>query len=397
MLHCDSDFARASRRYFHQHPELSLQEYETAKYIREKLTEFGIEYRTVGETGTYGWIRGRSDNGRKILLRADIDALPLEEQTDLPYKSVNPGVMHACGHDIHAAALLAAAKKLAEVREEFSGTVLLAFQQAEEKGHGARYFQELGLTRGYDRAFGVHIAPDVHVGTVVLSRKEDAASCDFFRLTIKGRKSHTSKPHLGRDALQAGAVLVGEIAKLPGRLLPPAEPINIGIGTFKAGTSYNIVADSAVIEGSIRTFSEDNRSRLKEKIGELADSMELIYGVQVLCEYECFARALINDETARQEVARVAASLLGEDKVQLSEQPVFGFAGDDFSEFLQESQGAYAHVGVWQEDSDSAKVLHSEKLAPAEEAVDIAADLHINYALAFLRDSGHWGEQKIIK
>ena len=120
MLHCDSDFARASRRYFHQHPELSLQEYGTAKYIREKLTEFGIEYRTVGETGTYGWIRGKSDNGRKILLRADIDALPLEEQTDLPYKSVNPGVMHACGHDIHAAALLAAAKKLAEVREEFS-------------------------------------------------------------------------------------------------------------------------------------------------------------------------------------------------------------------------------------------------------------------------------------
>lgn len=130
---------------------------------------------------------------------------------------------------------------------------------------------------------------------------------------------------------------MGELAKLPGRLLPPAEPINIGIGTFKAGTSYNIVADSAVIEGSIRTFSEDSRSRLKEKIRELADSVELIYGVQVLCEYECFAKTLINDETARQEVARVAASLLGEDKVQLSEQPVFGFAGDDFSEFLQES------------------------------------------------------------
>ena len=250
---------------------------------------------------------------------------------------------------------------------------------------GARYFQELGLTRGYDRAFGVHIAPDVPVGTVVLSRKEDAASCDFFRLTIKGRKSHTSKPHLGRDALQAGAVLVGELVKLPGRLLPPAEPINIGIGTFKAGTSYNIVADSAVIEGSIRTFSKDSRNRLKEKIGELADSVELIYGVQVLCEYECFAKALLNDETARQEVAQVAASLLGEDKVQLSEQPVFGFAGDDFSEYLQESQGAYAHVGVWQEGSDSAKVLHNEKLAPAEEAVDIAADLHINYALAFLQ------------
>lgn len=384
MQHCDKEFARESRRYLHQHPELSGQEYNTAKFIREKLQEFGIEYQAVGETGTYGWIKGRQDNGRKVLLRADIDALPIEEQTDLPYKSVNPGVMHACGHDVHTAALLAAAKKLAELKESFSGTVLLAFQQAEEFGHGSQYFREQGLLKGYDRAFGVHIAPDVPVGKVVLSRKADAASCDFFRITLTGRKAHTSKPHLGRDALQAGALLVGEIAKLPGRLLPASEPVNIGIGTFKAGTSYNIIADSAVIEGSFRAFSEDSRQQLKKKISELADSVGLSYGVQVLCEYDCFARALINDETARQEVAQVAEDLLGKDKVEISEAPIFGFAGDDFSEYLQESQGAYAHVGVYPEGSASARVLHSEKLAPAEEAVDIAADLHINYALDYL-------------
>ncbi len=283
MQHCNKEFARESRRYLHQHPELSGQEYNTAKFIREKLREFGIEYQAVGETGTYGWIKGQQDNGRKILLRADIDALSIDEQTDLPYKSVNPGVMHACGHDVHTAALLAAAKKLAEIKDSFSGTVLLAFQQAEEFGHGSQYFRDQGLLKGYDRA-----------------------------------------------------------------------------------------------------FSEDSRQKLKEKIGELVDSVALSYGVQILCEYECFARALINDETARQEVAQVAAKLLGADKVEISESPIFGFAGDDFSEFLQESQGAYAHVGVYTEGSASARVLHSEKMAPAEAAVDIAADLHINYALSYL-------------
>ncbi|MBQ1613092.1 MAG: amidohydrolase [Selenomonas sp.] len=384
MEHCDSEFARASRRFLHQHPELSGQEYNTAKYIRDKLTEFGIEYQEVGGTGTFARIHGQNDNGRRILLRADIDALPIAEQTGLAYKSVNPGVMHACGHDIHTAALLAAAKKLATGKDKFSGTVLLAFQQAEEFGHGSQYFREQGLLTGYDRAFGVHIAPDVPLGTVVLSRKADAASCDFFRITLTGRKAHTSKPHLGRDALQAGAVLVGEIAKLPGRLLPSDEPVNVGIGVFKAGTSYNIIADSATIEGSFRVFSEDSRQKLQAGISELAGQVAAGYGVQAAVEYDCFARAIVNDETVREEVSQVVADLLGEDKIQISETPVFGFAADDFAEYIREIPGVYAHVGTAQAGSDSAKVLHSEKLAPPDEVVEIAADLHINYALTFL-------------
>ena len=384
MEHCDSEFARECRRFLHQHPELSGQEHNTAKYIRDKLTACGIEYQTVGGTGTFARIKGHNDNGRKILLRADIDALPIEEQTALPYKSVNQGIMHACGHDIHTAALLAAAQKLAELKDKFSGTVLLAFQQAEEFGHGSQYFREQGLLTGYDRAFGVHIAPDVPLGTVALSRKADAASCDFFRITLTGRKAHTSKPHLGRDALQAGAVLVGEIVKLSSWLLPADEPVNVGIGVFKAGNSYNIIADSAVIEGSFRAFSEDSRQKLKAKISELAEKVTAVYGVQAAAEYDCFASALINDETAREEISQVAAELLGKDKVKLSEAPIFGFAADDFAEYIKEIPGVYAHVGTAQEGSDSAKVLHSEKLAPPDEAVPIAADLHINYALTFL-------------
>ena len=365
MFHCDSGFARECRRWLHQHPELSNQEYNTAKFIREKLTELGIDYQEVEKTGTFARITGHSDKGKTILLRADIDALPIEEQTNLPYKSVNPGVMHACGHDVHTAALLAAAKKLAELQDRFAGTVLLVFQQAEEM-------------------VGVHIAPDVPVGTVVFSRKEDAASCDFFRINLTGRKAHTSKPHLGRDALQACAVLVGEISKLSGRLLPSDEPVNVGIGVFKAGTSYNIVADSALIEGSFRVFSEENREKLKAKIHELAENIAAVYGVQAAVTYDCNASPLINDEQAREEAAQIARKLLGEDKVTISEAPVFGFAADDFAEYIKDVPGVYAHVGTAREGSDSARVLHSEKLAPAEEAVEVAADLHINYALNFL-------------
>lgn len=384
LQHIDRESAMRFREHFHKHPELSGQEFETASFIQKHLQDWGIEYKKVGETGTYGWIKGRTDNGRKILLRADIDALPVEEQTTLAYKSVNPGVMHACGHDIHGAALLAAAKRLAELRDTFSGTVLLAFQQAEEFGHGSQYFVQQGLTKGYDRAFGVHIAPDVPVGSVLLSRKEDAASCDFFRITIKGRKAHTSKPQLGRDALQAGTLLVGEISRLRGRVLPPEEQVIIGIGVFKAGTSYNVVADEAVIEGSFRAYNNTTREKLKEEIVKLSGVAEESYGVQVLCEFDCFASPLINDEDAREEVAGVAAELLGKDKVKISEKPAFGFAGDDFAEYLKDSKGAYVHLGVADDNPASQAGLHSDKLEPAEEAVVIAADLHLNYALSYL-------------
>ena len=194
MQHADRDFAIKTRRRLHQFPELSFKEYKTAEFIRRTLDELGIPWQAVGETGTYGWIEGKGAGSKKVLLRADIDGLPVQEKTGLPFASCHEGVMHACGHDIHTAALLAAAKRLAELRDSFGGTVLLAFQQAGEQGHGALLFREAGLTRGYDRAFGIHIAPDWPLGTVVLSEKEDAPCCEFFRLRVTGKKSHISKP-----------------------------------------------------------------------------------------------------------------------------------------------------------------------------------------------------------
>lgn len=385
MQHADRDFAIKTRRRLHQFPELSFKEYKTAEFIRRTLDELGIPWQAVGETGTYGWIEGKGAGSKKVLLRADIDGLPVQEKTGLPFASCHEGVMHACGHDIHTAALLAAAKRLAELRDSFGGTVLLAFQQAEEQGHGALLFREAGLTRGYDRAFGIHIAPDWPLGTVVLSEKADAASCDIIRLRVTGKKSHIAKPHQGRDALQAGAMLAGEIGKLSGRAIDPAASVVVGLGLFKAGTSYNIVADEALLEGTIRAYTRENRLALQEKIRELSKGAELLYGVTVECEFDCFAVPLENNPTVRDEVLETARELLGEDKAVLVRRPAFGFAGDDFSEFLQDCPGAYAHLGVASEQRPASREpLHSERLAPEEEAVVIAADLHINYTLRAL-------------
>lgn len=385
MEHADREFAIKKRRHLHQFPELSFKEYKTAAFIRRTLDELGIPWQAVGETGTYGWLEGKGAGSQKVLLRADIDGLPVQENTGLPFASCHEGVMHACGHDIHTAALLAAAKRLTELRESFGGTVLLAFQQAEEQGHGAQLFREAGLTRGYDRAFGIHIAPDWPLGTVVLSEKADAPCCEFFRIRVTGKKSHISKPHQGKDALLAGAMLAGEIAKLSGRAINPADSVIVGLGLFRAGTSYNIVADEAVLEGTLRAYTKENQLILQEKIRELAAGTALLYGVEAECQFKLFAEPLENDPVVREEVAAMARQLLGEDKAVIVRQPAFGFAADDFSEFLQECPGVYAHLGVAAEDNPASREpLHSDRLAPKEEAVVIAADLHINYALKVL-------------
>ena len=392
MERADRAYAVNARRHLHKYPELSLKEYKTAEYIRRQLVEFGLEYVAVGETGTFAVIEGGKGQGRRVLLRADIDALPMEEKTGLPFKSVHEGVMHACGHDLHTAALLSAAKRLAELKDSFAGTVLLAFQQAEEKGHGASFFREQGLTSGYDRAFGVHIAPDRPLGKVVLSRGADAPSCDIFRMVLTGKKAHIARPHLGIDALQAGAVLAGELAKLSARAIDPADKVIVGVGLFRAGTSYNIIADEAVIEGTLRAYTEENRKRLQDQVRELAAGVERLYRVKAACEIVNCADVLVNDDTVREEAAEVARQLLGEGGVEISEEPAFGFAADDFSEFLRECPGAYAHVGVGAEGKPASwEPLHSDRLEPEEEAVIIAANLHLNYALQVLGAAGEGG------
>lgn len=379
----DLSYLVETRRYLHKNPELSMREFNTAAFIRNELERFGIKYRSVGETGTFARIEGRAP-GKTVLLRADIDALPVLEKTGLPFASENVGVMHACGHDFHTAALLGAAKALNERRDTFSGTVLLAFQQAEESQHGSKFFVNEGLTKGYDRAFGIHISSAFPAGKIAMTRGTDAASCDYFKITLRGRSAHISKPHLGNDALAAAADLALKLPAIQSRCLDPLENSVIGIGKLTAGTSYNIVAAEAVLEGTIRTLSREAQEFLQQKVQETAEATAAVYNVTAEVEIETFAIPVINDDTAFDEAYSAAARVVGEENIITDQKLIMGFGADDFSEFQRYSKGVYVHVGTANSTENSQLPLHSDRLAPDESALGIMQRLHLEYALSVL-------------
>lgn len=377
----DDEYIRDTRRYLHSHPELSGQEYATAAFIRCELERFGILYRNVDKTGTWARIDGKSE-GKSVLLRADIDALPMQEETGLDYASKKQGVMHACGHDFHTAALLGAAKSLSEIRDQFHGTIFLAFQHAEEFGHGSQHFAQIGLTRGYDRAFGVHITPFFPVGSVAINNGADMASCDYFKITVSGKASHITKPHLGINALTAASEIAWKLPGLPTTVLSPLENALVGVGKLQSGSSYNIIAGEAILEGSLRAFSEEIRARLIEKITQTAKSVAESSGAQAEVYFENFTPTLVNDSDAYEEAVSVSSELLGAEHVYQNQSRDFG--SDDFAEYLRYEKGVYVHVGVANEQVNSSLPLHSSSLIPDEGALRIAAELHVRYALHIL-------------
>ena len=247
----ERDYLIGLRRYFHTHPEPSLEEYGTAKRIEEELDQTGIPHRRVGETGIYAWIDGEKGDGRTIALRADTDALRMQDLKEgVPYRSQNEGVCHACGHDAHTAMLLTAAKVLWEKRQEFAGHIRLFFQQAEEIGAGARIFVQEGLMEGVDRVYGSHVASRMPAGVISLTPGPNNASCDYFRIRVTGKGAHVSTPHLGVDALYIASQIVVNLQSIVARQTDPLDTVVVGIGKLTAGTAYNIVAEHAEIEGT---------------------------------------------------------------------------------------------------------------------------------------------------
>lgn len=391
LVHGDHAFAQEVRRHLHRLPELSLQEYKTACYIKEQLEGFGVQYETIHETGIFGCIEGNASPTEnnpghgKVLLRADIDALPIVEETTLAFKSENHGVMHACGHDIHASALLTALKWLAANKDSFCGKVYFVFQPGEEFGHGAQFFTQAGLNIGYDRVFGLHIAPNVPVGSILISGREDAASCDYFRISLEGVSAHATTPHLGRNALLAISELAVQIHGMSAEFLSPLEKVSVSIGRIKSGEAFNIIPDYAEMEGSIRAFSDDVREKLKYKLHDLIRATELRHGVKAKLEISCFAKPLLNDSEAVEDFKELMRCFSKEVQLLMTDKPAFGFAADDFSEFTAVNPGLYVHVGTGNEQyPPSMEGLHSARLEPDERAIPLAADLYLNYALYVL-------------
>ena len=372
-----------TRREFHQNPELSLKEFRTASRIEEELTKFGIKHSRVGETGVLGILKGDKPSDKVLLLRADIDALPINEVGAVEYISKNPGVMHACGHDAHTTCLLAAAKILSEKKSEIAGEVRFVFQPAEEIGKGTQPFIEANVLEGVDRVFGLHCAPDLPLGTVGLTPRLNNAAVDHFTISVKGVSSHVSLPHKGVDALYVASEIVVAVQALRTRLNSPLEPIIIGIGKFNAGTTYNALAANAVFEGTTRTISKESREKIKTEINRCVKNIAEIYGATATVEWEGFTGPVINDPEVCEEVAALVDETFGKGHVVKDREISLG--GDNFADFIEEKKGAYAYLGTSSDKKPCTKLpLHSDSFDLDEEAMLKGTWLHVAYALWFL-------------
>ena len=296
----------ALRREFHRDPELGLHEYHTAARIERELDRCGIPHERVGETAVVGHLTGNGNGSGLVVLRADIDALPIQETNDVPYRSQTPGKMHACGHDAHTTCLLGAAKVLSAHRADFGGEVRFLFQPAEEIGQGARPLIAAGMLDGAQRVFGLHTASDLPAGTVGVKPGANNAGVDHFIIRIHGKSAHVSTPQLGVDALYIASELVVALQSIVTRMTSPVEPVLIGVGKLNAGTAYNAVAETAVLEGTTRMFSPESRAHLRETINAAAAHISALYGGTAEVEWDDFATPLTNDAGVCVEVERVA-------------------------------------------------------------------------------------------
>ncbi|MGY3750618.1 amidohydrolase [Vagococcus acidifermentans] len=374
------------RRHLHQYPEASLKEVETSKYIQNQLKAWGIPFQRVGETGTIAALTGTKGAGKTIVLRADIDALELPDKTGAVYQSKNEGLNHACGHDGHTAALLGALKVLKDHRHTFPGTIKFAFQQAEEIGAGAKHFVQGDFLNDADQVFGIHLASYLPVGQLAATPGAVNASCDIFYITVSGFSSHVSQPHVGRDALLAAASIVVELQKIVAREIDPFDPAVVGIGRLDAGTRYNIVANRARIEGTIRAFSHDTRAFLLKRVEEIANEVAAAHRTTLSFRVHDAAAPLINHSEPAQRARNVAATIVGADNVVTDQQKSMG--ADDFADFLAAAPGVYGLVGSRNPDEPRTHFgHHHEQFDIDERSLVLAATYHTLYAIDYLTQS----------
>jgi amidohydrolase len=343
------------RRDFHAHPELRYDVHRTAGSVAEKLKSFGCDEVVpgIGRTGVVGVIRGRKAGSKVVGLRADMDALPLEEETGLPYKSTVPGKMHACGHDGHTAMLLGAAKYLAETRN-FAGTAVVIFQPAEEGGAGALAMVKDGLISrfGIQEVYGMHNYPGLPVGQFAIRPGAIMAAADHLAIEIEGKGGHAARPHLCIDTILVGAQMINQLQSIVARNVDPLESAVISICMFQSGHTDNVIPQHAVLRGTARSLTPDVRELLHKRIGEVIEGTARMYGASAKVTYTNGYPVVVNHERQTAFAADVAREIAGKDKVDIDVPPVMG--AEDFAFMLQERPGAFIFVG----NGDSAGLHH---------------------------------------
>ena len=375
-----NDYVISLRREFHQIAELSFKEFQTSKMIAKKLDEIGLRPIPIAGTGIYCDISGKTQ-GRTVALRADIDALPLDEMSGDQFSSKNKGVMHACGHDAHIAMLLGVASKLA-ADPSFPGRVRLMFQPAEESppGGAIEMIRE-GIMKGVDFVLGQHVISTLPAGTIGINFDYGAAISDEFFITITGPGGHGSRPHETSDVIYVTSLFIVSAQALISRMTDQTQPAVLTFGTIKAGDRFNIIASKSEISGTVRTYSKEIRDKIRDGLRDMLESLCNLHGAQFSFNYEEGYPALLNDRRVAEVVNQVAVKLAGKDHV-VYPPPTMG--GEDFSRFLEVAPGAFFRLGVGNPEKGITASQHSPRYRMDETALMLGVNVMTESALRLL-------------
>jgi amidohydrolase len=366
------------RRELHQNPELGLEEFDTARLIERELTALGIEYQRW-DTAVVGLIRGEED-GPTVAIRADMDALPIQEETGLPFASTRPGRMHACGHDAHTTILLGAARWLKENQGALRGNVKLLFQPAEETVGGAETMVERGCLENptVDYVFGLHVMPYLPVGRVE-TRKGALNGCSTtLDITVRGRGGHAAYPEKGIDAVLIAAHVVVGLNNLVARYVSPLDSAVLTLGTIHGGTTSNVIAEEVRMSATLRAITDPIRDALVERVKDVVEGVSSAYGGSGTVDVTYGYAALVNDDEAVDMVERVSRSLLGDGSLVWKEKPSMGV--EDFSFFQKGTSGAFFHLGCAIPGGENAP-LHSPRFVLNEDCLGVGAAMHVGLVL----------------
>lgn len=331
------------RRDLHMYPELSFQEKRTPEFIANYLKELGLEVRTnVGGAGVVGYLKGGKP-GKTIALRADFDALPIEDEKEVPYKSKVPGVMHACGHDIHTAALLGVAKTLSKIKEEVKGTVVFLHQHAEELSPGGAVGMIAdGCLKGVDEVYGAHVESNFPVGTVAVNDGYVHAASDAFDITIYGKGGHGAEPHRSIDPVVIGSHLVIDLQNIVSRRIDPLNPAVITVGAFQSGHAHNVIPDKAYLKGTVRTYDKGVRFQAEEELNLIAKQTAEKHRAKVDVKYTKGYIALYNHPRETEYIKQLSEKIFGEENVVLKPADM---GGEDFAYYVDKVPGTFFWVG----------------------------------------------------
>lgn len=370
------------RRHLHQHPEVSFKEVETAKYVSEILASFGVyELMHPTPTSVIATLKGATP-GKVIALRADMDALPIHEEADVDFKSLNDGVMHACGHDAHTAMLLGAAEALAQMKDELSGTVKLIFQHAEELlPGGAREIVAAGVLDDVDLVFGLHVFPMMKTGSVGYLTGPLTAASDTFTLKIQGRGAHGSMPDLSIDPINIGVEIINSINHIISREISPFDTAVISMGKFNSGNAANVIPDTAELMGTVRTLNPDTRVFIKERIYDTIANICNIYKATFDLDYKLGYDPVINDDVATSYVIEAAKKLLPSDAI-FEGKTMMG--GEDFSAYTNVKPGSFFMLGVGLAEDGYGYINHHPKFKIDEAALIVGAEMFVQLIVDLL-------------